>query len=204
MFKDIHIISKLFVFFFCSLAIILLPFSPVWLLLLFFSLILFQNLVLFFVEIVLFFLSFMVAPVFLLLKLLFLGLFIILFSKGVTFREVLDAIEILFYPIPSTKLLYMVVSWSYFIKNIQLMNTRHLKIYSMLGRHLRFQDYFSLIKRSVGDAKKETSKILLTLEYRLYHCKRKRTNLESTRVSTLDTKYIVVSMLLFFIVYMWR
>jgi len=200
-FRDLHVFSKIFSFLFCLLSIVMVNNPLYYLIIIGMFYVLLQNKKMFLVEILLLFLFSIVNFFGIILKILFFISSVYLFVKIIDFQEIRYFIETLFYKRKQSKISYICLYLCYFFKYYFINFREFLGILKSYGKDLSFSGVKYIIKMSFSKTKDKINNLMILYRYRFYNSSISKTYFEKNRVTSLDLKFVLIFVIVFFVVF---
>lgn len=202
-FKDIHVFSKVFAFIFCILGIFMVE-KPICLILFsFLFYIFFRRKEVLFIELVLIGVSFL-FPIFIpILKFCFFISVLLLFISTIDFHQFRYFLESLFYKRKQTKVTYFALYICYFFQYYKQYFKEYLIISKSYGKTIDFNSLRYILIQSFEKTKCQLNHILVLYRYRFYNSSITRTYVEKEDITSVDLKYILIFVIIFFLIYVY-
>lgn len=202
-FKDIHIFSKVIAFIFCICGILFIG-QPIFFMFFAFLFYLFfgcKEILL--AELIIIGASFL-CPIFIpILKICFLISMFFLFIYTIDFHQFRYFIETLFYKRKQSKITYLVLYICYFFQYYIHYFKNFLELSKGYGKKMDFFQVRYIVVESFEKTKNQIEHILILYRYRFYNSSTIRTYVEKEEITSIDIKYILIFVILFFIVYVY-
>ncbi len=201
--KDIHIVAKVFSFFFLIASILFLKSPLILLLFALFLLFFFRSSLILFLESCFFVLTF-AFPIFSIFMKVILILYLFsIFIQSIDFHDIRTFLENFFYPIRSGKIYYFILAGCYFFKFFGKYLKEYVVLKNAYGKKGTLSFWKSAIVESFLKSKKSISSVMNTYQYRFYHFFHRRTYVENTKITSLDLKYTLIFVIIFFFTFVY-
>lgn len=202
-FRDLHVFSKLFSFIFCLLSIFIVNDPLYYLVIIGMFYLFFQNKKVLLLELILLLLFCVAHFCGIFLKIIFLISSIYLLIRIIDFQEVRYFIETLFYKKRQSKISYICLYICYFFKYYSINFKEFLRLLKSYGKDLSFSSIKYIVKMSFSKTKDKINNLMVLYRYRFYNSSSSKTYFEKNRVTSLDLKYVLIFVIIFFIIFVY-
>lgn len=201
--KDIHVFSKIFSFVFCLLSILLVNNLVYYLVIIGLFFVLFQEKKVLILEEILLFLTYLFNPFSIILKIIFVISLLVFFVKIINLEEIRYFIETLFYKKRKVKISYVSLHVCYFFKYYFKYFNELLILLKSYGKKIDFYKIKYIIVESYTKTKNKIQDLMILYRYRFYNSSGSRTYYEKNKITSLDIKYMLIFVIVFFIIYVY-
>lgn len=134
------------------------------------------------------------------LKLLFIVVYIKMFIKIIDFNQIRYLLESLFYK-RNSKTLFWFLYICYFYRSFKNSIKELFDLIKSYGFKLNFNTIKFTVKESINKSKVYVERIMLVYKYRLYNISNNKSYVDKDKLDSYDFKYILIYVLIFLLIY---
>jgi len=202
-FKDIHIVAKVFSFFFCIWGICIVDNSIIFMTFVVSFFLFFRNKISFFLTVLFFGMNFFFKGFEGLMKLPMIVAVMILFLQTINFQEIRYFIECFFYHKKNSKVTSICLYICYFLKYYNIYFKEFLELRKSYGKSFSLSFLQSSIVQSFEKTKAQIDRLMVSYKYRFYNSMNHRTYVEKIRMNSTDLKCVLTFFIVFLLVYLY-